>query len=147
MVKLTKQRRKTDKRQNPSAKVAHRAIHRATKKDANLAKPYGKKRVLAPPKKRRKPRPRQPKPAPREIDIISAIDEAYMEIEALGQEMRDWADSMEDKFSGTQKYDTVNTTADTLENMGNPVQSTGPNDEAEYDFLKKVKIMVRCRST
>jgi hypothetical protein len=112
-------------------------------KKAKAKKPDIVRGPLGRAKKRKKPRPRHPKPAPREIDVISAIEEAYVEVESLAQEMRDWADSMEDKLSGTQKYGEVNDAADTLENVTNPVQASGPGDEAHYDFLKKVKITIQ----
>jgi hypothetical protein len=91
-------------------------------KKAKAKKPDIVRGPLGRAKKRKKPRPRHPKPAPREIDVISAI---------------------EDKLSGTQKYGEVNDAADTLENVTNPVQASGPGDEAHYDFLKKVKITIQ----
>lgn len=151
--KLTKQRRKTDKRQNPSAKVAHRATHAPAKKakpsidhdrDRGVVHlpphPKEKQSFRAEPakKKRRKPRPRTPKPPPRDITVPDAIDEVFMEIETLAQEMRDWADAMEDKLSHTQKYETVSSTADTLEGISNPLEGI---DDADRTWLNELVIV------
>lgn len=89
-------------------------------------------------KKRRKPAPRAKKPPLRDITLPDAIDEAFCEIEALAQEMRDWADNLEEKFSETQKYQTVDSTADTLENMTNPMEGI---DDADRAWLNELVIV------
>jgi hypothetical protein len=107
----------------------------AVKKAAKpTAKPSAKKVV-----KRRKPRPRAKKPEPREIGLLDAIQEAYSEIETLAQEMRDWADNMEENFSATQKYETVSGTADTLEELQEPDDLFG----APRLALNDIKITVQ----
>jgi len=66
-------------------------------------------------KKARKPRP--PKMIDHESTIAGAWEDGKSIIETLAESMREWADNMEEKFSQTQKYETVSTTADTLENI------------------------------
>jgi hypothetical protein len=56
-------------------------------------------------------------PPPRTVSLADAVSEAFSEISSLAEEMREWADNMEEKFSATQKYETVSETADTLENI------------------------------
>lgn len=50
-------------------------------------------------------------------DVISS---AKSTVEELAQEMRSWADSLEEKFSQTEKYSTVSETADNLEGIDWP---------------------------
>ena len=62
---------------------------------------------------------RKPRPT-REMSVADAVSEACGDLAQLGEEMREWADSMEEKFSGTEKYDRVSGTADALENISEP---------------------------
>lgn len=48
--------------------------------------------------------------------VENALSLAGSEIGDLWNEMNDWRDSMEDKFSSTEKYERVSEAADTLEN-------------------------------
>src|ERR1700731_338004 len=50
----------------------------------------------------------------RKMSLPDAVSEAFAEFESLGSEMREWADNLEEKFSTTEKYNTVSSTADTL---------------------------------
>lgn len=90
--------RKTNKRQNVTASVAVKAIRTASKK---------KKAV----------KHRAPKMIEHECTISGAWEDGKSIIETLGEEMRAWADNMEEKFGTTQKYETVSTTAETLEGI------------------------------
>jgi hypothetical protein len=56
----------------------------------------------------------------REISIADAASEAYEELQTLAEEMRQWADSIEEKFSHTEKYERISEAADTLENIQEP---------------------------
>jgi hypothetical protein len=74
-------------------------------------------------------RTRAKKPAPRDVGPLDLLSEAMGEIQVLADEMRTWADNMEDKFSGTEKYAQVNEAADALEAMDEPsVEITALND-------------------
>lgn len=53
----------------------------------------------------------------REGVVDAIIGDAYSEVQSLAEEMREWADNMEEKFSQTSKYDDVSSAADTLENI------------------------------
>lgn len=48
--------------------------------------------------------------------IEEGVAGVYQDIGELAQEMREWADNLEEKFSNTDKYQRVNDAADTLEN-------------------------------
>lgn len=67
-----------------------------------------------------KKKPRKPRPL-KMIDHESTIGGAWEDgksiIESLAEEMRSWADNLEENFSGTQRYEIVSTTADTLEGI------------------------------
>lgn len=91
-------------------------------------------------KKRRPSAPRAKKPPPRTVGILDALDEAFAEIEDLAQEMREWADNLEDKFSGTQKYEIVSSTADTLEGIEN---AHAGFDDATNEVLNKITIVIQ----
>lgn len=56
----------------------------------------------------------------REVLLSDAANEAYSELQSLGEEMREWADNLEEKFSGTDKYTRVSEAADTLEGLNEP---------------------------
>lgn len=47
--------------------------------------------------------------------VGDAISAGFSELEELGQEMREWADNVEEKLSHTEKYERVNECAETLE--------------------------------
>ena len=59
-------------------------------------------------------------PVMRKMSIADAVSEAFDEISSLAEEMRSWADNMEEKFSSTEKYSQVSEAADTLENAQEP---------------------------
>jgi hypothetical protein len=76
----------------------------------------------------------------RKVPIADAISEAFGEIEALAQEMREWADNLEEKFSSTSKYETVSSSADTLEGYTDPDMPEGlPAMEVEFMDLPQRK--------
>lgn len=56
----------------------------------------------------------------RDATLADAANEAYSEIESLGQEMREWAENLEEKFSSTDRYARVTEAADTLEGLSEP---------------------------
>lgn len=75
------------------------------------------------------PSPRSKRPAPRDVGPIDLMQEAFSEITTLAEEMRSWADGMEEKFSSTSKFETVSASADTLEGIDEPdVTVTALND-------------------
>lgn len=56
----------------------------------------------------------------REASLADAANEAYSELQSLGEEMREWADNLEEKFSNTERYSRVSEAADTLEGLNEP---------------------------
>lgn len=52
--------------------------------------------------------------------IADALSSAFGEFESLGEEMRSWADSIEEKLSHTEKYSRVSECADSLEQFSEP---------------------------
>ena len=56
----------------------------------------------------------------RDATLADAANEAYSEFTALGEEMRAWAESLEEKFSTTDRYARVTEAADTLEGLSEP---------------------------
>lgn len=56
----------------------------------------------------------------REASLADAANEAYGDLQGLGEEMREWADNLEEKFSNTDKYQRVSEAADTLEGLNEP---------------------------
>jgi hypothetical protein len=121
-------KKKTDKRQNPSAKKAHAAA----RKKAASSKPLKRKLPI----KNRAPRAKAP-PA-REVGLLDAIGEVMADVEGLAAEMRDWADGMPDNQQGGNKHDEVSACAETLEDVvGNdPVEN-------KMSFLNDIKITVQ----
>lgn len=75
------------------------------------------------------------KPALREVGLEDALSEAFGEFSSLAEEMRSWADGMEEKFSSTDRYARVSEAADTLENH------TDAPDVAEC--LEDIKVSVQ----
>jgi hypothetical protein len=67
----------------------------------------------------------------REMSIADAVSETFGEFQGLGEEMRSWADAMEEKFSATDKFSRVSEAADTLENI---------NEASVDDSLKDLKV-------
>lgn len=49
--------------------------------------------------------------------LVDAIENGFSELESLGEEMGEWRDSLEERFSSTEKYERVSEVADTLENI------------------------------
>lgn len=49
------------------------------------------------------------------MTVEEAISMGYSTISELGEEMRDWADNLEEKFSATAKYEQVSEAADALQ--------------------------------
>lgn len=66
--------------------------------------------------------------------LADAVSEAYGEITALAEEMRSWADNMEERLSHTEKYERVSEAADALEAMSEPDIPDGLGDK-ECDIL------------
>jgi chromosome segregation ATPase len=69
------------------------------------------------------------------------------EIESLADEMRQWEENIQEKFSQTSKYETVSGSADTLENARDELQGidwpTLPEAEADrekWDELKETLV-------
>jgi hypothetical protein len=58
--------------------------------------------------------------AVRTASIADIVSEAFGELQSLGEEMREWADNIEEKFSDTQKFQTVSDAAEALENLSEP---------------------------
>jgi hypothetical protein len=56
----------------------------------------------------------------RKMSIADAVSEAHGELQGLAEEMRSWADNLEEKFSSTDKYARVSEAADTLEGFEEP---------------------------
>jgi hypothetical protein len=56
----------------------------------------------------------------REATLADAANEAYSEFMALGEEMREWADNLEEKFSATDRYARISEAADALEGLSEP---------------------------
>ena len=52
--------------------------------------------------------------------IESAVSQAFGDFQNLAEEMREWADNMEEKFSQTEKYSRVSEAADALEALEEP---------------------------
>lgn len=129
-----KKARKTDKRQNPSARKAHKA---ANKRRVGRGKPKGKPPAAL--RKKKKRAPRAVAPPPREVGLLDAIGEVMADIEELGQEMRDWADNMPESKQGSSKYDEVDTCASTLEEQA----GNDPVTSETMSFLNEIKIMVQ----
>ncbi len=76
-----------------------------------------------------------------EVTIADAVSNAYSELIELGEEMRSWADGMEEKFSGTEKYGVIDETASTLESLDEP---TAP-EWAQKTSIKYTELPVRKR--
>jgi hypothetical protein len=87
-------------------------------------------------KPKKSQRPRAKKPEPREVPVVDAVCEACSDIVELGEEMRSWADSMEDKLSHTMKYETVSSTADLLENLNDPADGIGDDVKKALEGIK-----------
>lgn len=72
-------------------------------------------------------------------NISDLIDDAFSEFESLAEEMRSWADAIEEKFSTTEKYERINEAADTLEGISRPdVDDNIGELEVEYVEPKKL---------
>lgn len=67
---------------------------------------------------------RQPKFTIAKATIAEAITYAFSDVQQLADEMRSWADNMEEKLSHTEKYDRVSECADTLEGCEEPTVET-----------------------
>ena len=52
--------------------------------------------------------------------ITEALDDANSEVDSLRDEMSEWRDNMEEKFSSTSKYEDVSSVADELDNLNLP---------------------------
>jgi capsid portal protein len=69
----------------------------------------------------------------REATLADAANEAYSEFASLGEEMREWADNLEEKFSATDRYARISEAADALEGLSEP----------DYpDWASKTKVQV-----
>jgi hypothetical protein len=54
------------------------------------------------------------------LSIADAVSGAYSSLTDLGQELRDWADNIEEKFGSTDKYSRLDEAASTLEGLNEP---------------------------
>lgn len=52
--------------------------------------------------------------------IAETISMAFGEFETLGQEMADWGDNIEEKFSTTEKYERIREAQELLEGLSEP---------------------------
>ncbi len=77
----------------------------------------------------------------RTTTLGAAILDAFSELECLGEEMREWASNMEEKFSSTQKYEDVSNAADTLDHLSEPSTDDIPEDlkAREIKYTESVK--------
>ena len=50
----------------------------------------------------------------------NALSEAFGEFQSLAEEMADWADKIEERFSQTEKYERVRAAQETLEQLQEP---------------------------
>jgi len=73
---------------------------------------------------------------------LEAIDCCASSIEELAEEMSSWRDSLEDKFSSTDKYVSVSETADLLENTG--VRDHCDEIEAAIDMFSGQEFLAGC---
>lgn len=139
-------KRKRVIRKGTTKNKIHRAIKKQTARKGKGPAPKAlvKKSKSKPPAiNRTKPKTRRLRavaPPPREVGLLDAIGEVIADVEELGQEMRDWADNMEEKFGSTQKYEDVNTAADALENIAGEDPQTGAEIEK---FLNQIMITVQ----
>lgn len=60
--------------------------------------------------------------------VSAAIADANSEVESIADEMREWADNIEEKFSTTDKYQRINDAAETLENLDKPDETDMDSD-------------------
>lgn len=88
--------------------------------------PFGDAGVDVTPEPKRK-RAKREAPPPRQSTVSDAVADAFSEFEALAEEMGQWRDNIEEKFSATEKFERVSEAADALENLRQP--ETG--DEAD----------------
>jgi hypothetical protein len=85
----------------------------------------------------------------RSAPIDSVISDAFTDIGDLADEMGEWRDSLEDKFSGTDKYQTVSDTADTLEEHREEPDNSGVSkllDGVEISYGEMVLRRKKSRS-
>lgn len=54
------------------------------------------------------------------MTVADAIADAFSEFESLGNELCEWADNIEEKFSNTSKYETLRASQETLEGLSAP---------------------------
>ena len=59
-------------------------------------------------------------PPPRVSSIEDAISAAFGELQALGEELREWAGNIEEKFGGSDKHAQLEESADILEGLDEP---------------------------
>lgn len=76
------------------------------------------KAAEAPAKKKRKKSP--PKYTEQSGSVMEAVSNGFGEVSNLAEEMRGWADNLEEKFSSTDRYARVSEAADALENATEP---------------------------
>lgn len=107
--------KKVKKRTKPSGRKQNARIGKPLPKTTRPQRKGAREIVKAPP--------------PRDVGPLDLISEAFSEVQQLAEEMRNWADNMEEKFSTTQKYEDVNNAADTLEGLDEPTTDiTALND-------------------
>jgi hypothetical protein len=139
---MVKKRKRVIRKGTTKNKV-HRAIKQQAARKGKGKAPAalrGVRKKKLPKVNRTKPHTRKMRafpPPPREVGLLDAISEALSDITDLAQEMREWADSMEDRFGSTQKYQDVDQTADTLENIDDPV------DLPTMAYINEIKITLQ----
>ena len=57
---------------------------------------------------------------PTKMRASAAVIDAVAELVQLGEELREWADNIEEKFGSTDKYSRLEEAADVLENLSEP---------------------------
>lgn len=74
---------------------------------------------------------------------VSAFEDALSEVESLSEEMTSWRDNMgqHEGLSATQKYEEVETAADTLENQQSELDSI-QSDLEKLDGLDEIELTV-----
>ncbi len=97
----------------------------------------------ATPTKKAKKRAPAYKTEMRKTSVVSAIEEANGEREALAEEMRGWVDNMEEKFSTTSRFEAANSAADALEGI-DEVDTGGLDDDTQgIEFDVGIQVAAR----
>ena len=65
--------------------------------------------------------------------VLGAIEGAFSELEELKQECSDWKDNLEERFSGTAKYETLDSTVSALEFVDNGIPDL-PGESGDFSI-------------